>query len=69
MATGKKHTRFKFKRQFSSEPMTSAEWARIEEMLAKLIAQAYAEENPELFQNMNSNDSKDKKSRYDEVKE
>jgi len=49
MATGKKHNRFTFKRQFSPELMSATEWARIEDLLAKLIAQAYAEEHPELF--------------------
>lgn len=49
MSTDKKHTRFKFKKQFSAEPMPASEWARIEDLLARLIAEAYAEEHPEDF--------------------
>jgi len=68
MSNSKKHTRFKYKKQFLSEPIGNAERERIEDLLAKLIAQAYAEENPEFFQSVNSNDIEDKESHYDGVK-
>jgi hypothetical protein len=50
MASGKKHNRFTFKRTYSSEQMSTAEWDRFEDLLARLVAQAYANEHPELFE-------------------
>ena len=55
----KQHNRFKFNRVFSEEPLQKPEWSNLEDLLARLIAQAYAEEHPESFQTTNSNHSSD----------
>lgn len=37
----------------SAEPMATHEWQQAEEMLAKLVARAFASDHPELFAAMN----------------
>ena len=49
MGLGRKNNRFKFNRVFSEEPLQKADWDKLEDLLARLIAQAYAEDNSELF--------------------
>ena len=49
MSKERKNTRFKFTRRFSDEPISKAEWENLEDLLARLIAQAYVDDHPELF--------------------
>ena len=49
MNSSNKNNRFKFNRRFLKEPLPEADWNKVEDILARLIAQAYAEDNPEQF--------------------
>ena len=49
MSKNEKNTRFTFNQKLSEEPLQKADWCKAEDLLARLIAQAYAEDNPEFF--------------------
>lgn len=56
MAKKVKKTRLEFKARVSTTSLTSAEYERSMDLLARLIAQAYAADNPNLFrQNQSDN--------------
>ena len=44
-----KNNRFKFTQKFSDELLQKADWNKVEDLLARLIAQVYAEDHPEQF--------------------
>ena len=58
MSNRTQNNRFNFKRRFSEEPLPEPDWNNIEDLLARLIAQAYAEDHPEQF-NINSTKTKE----------
>ncbi len=60
MASCKKNNRFTFTQRFSDEPIQEADWNNIEDLLARMIAQAYVDDHPELFQPAHRNNSSDK---------
>ena len=49
MSEKRKNNRFSFSQRFSEEPLQKADWNKVEDLLARLIAQAYAEDHPEEF--------------------
>lgn len=68
MVYRKGHRRFEIKKRFSSEAMSEAEWGRVGDLLARMIAEVYAEEHAELFQGVNTKEE-DKETQGNEVKE
>jgi len=49
MAKSKATSRFRFTVRFSATPMPQAEWEAAEDLLARLVARAIADEHPEWF--------------------
>ena len=45
----KRKSRFTFHKTISDEPMPDEEWEFAEKILAKLVAEAYAADHPEIF--------------------
>ncbi|MCD6216385.1 hypothetical protein J7L05_00820 [bacterium] len=49
MSEKRKNNRFTYNQRFSVEPISKPDWNKVEDLLARLIAQAYAEDHPEQF--------------------
>ena len=49
MTSKKRKSRFTFHTVISDEPMPHDEWEAAEKILAKLVAEAYAADHPEIF--------------------
>jgi len=49
MGKKRKKSRFTIRRTYSAEPMSLDEWRAAEKVLARLVAEAYAADHPEIF--------------------
>ena len=49
MRSNGKNNRFTFNSKYSNKLLSEHDWCKVEDLLARLIAQAYAEDHPEQF--------------------